>query len=136
MDWTTFAPFDALTVHARSHHAELLAAAERDRRRSLLAGNARPAHRLGARFATTMGRAATAARGWWPDSRDGLRSPEQELARRGVSWASDPAHDRELALELAAARLRRAGRTAAPSTVATLPAVRPLAGARHAAVAA
>ncbi len=43
-----------------------------------------------------------------PDSRDGLRSPEHELAARGVRWVNDPAHDLALARELAAARARRA----------------------------
>ena len=72
------------------------------------------------------------------DSRDGLRSPEQELARRGVRWAIDPAHDRALAGELAAARLRRHGRTAGPSTVSSAPAgaPRPIAVARRGAAAA
>lgn len=41
------------------------------------------------------------------DSRESLRSQEQQLAGRGVSWAMDPAYDVELAGELAAVRRRR-----------------------------
>lgn len=44
------------------------------------------------------------------DSRESLRSEEQQLARRGVSWTADAADDVELAQELAAARRRRAVR--------------------------
>lgn len=44
------------------------------------------------------------------DSRESLRSEEQQLAGRGVSWTADAADDAELAQELAAARRRRAGR--------------------------
>jgi hypothetical protein len=42
-----------------------------------------------------------------PDSRDGLRSKEQELAAVGVAWSSDSAHDEMLARQIEAARLRR-----------------------------
>jgi hypothetical protein len=42
-----------------------------------------------------------------PDSRDGLRSKEQELAATGVSWASDPGYDEMLARQIEDARLRR-----------------------------
>ena len=42
------------------------------------------------------------------DSRDGVRSEEHRLAVRGVPWTADPAEDRGLALELRAARARRA----------------------------
>ncbi|CAA9564661.1 MAG: hypothetical protein AVDCRST_MAG19-2133 [uncultured Thermomicrobiales bacterium] len=59
------------------------------------------------RMARAVARAAAAAGACWPDSRDRLRSPEHELARRGVTWASDPAHDLALARQLAAARARR-----------------------------
>lgn len=41
------------------------------------------------------------------DSRESLRSEEQQLAGRGISWVADPAYDAELAAELAAARRRR-----------------------------
>ena len=58
--------------------------------------------------AKTMARVAASVLACWPDSRDGLRSPEHELARRGVTWASDPAHDQALARELASARAHRA----------------------------
>ncbi|HEV2073557.1 MAG TPA: hypothetical protein VGR29_07940 [Thermomicrobiales bacterium] len=44
------------------------------------------------------------------DSRESLRSEEQQLAGRGVSWTADAADDVELAQELAAARRRRAVR--------------------------
>ena len=59
-------------------------------------------------MAKAVARAAAAVMASWPDSRDGLRSPEQELAARGVRWATDPAHDLALARELQAARTRRA----------------------------
>jgi len=42
-----------------------------------------------------------------PDSRDGLRSKEQELAATGVSWTSDPGYDEILARQIEDARLRR-----------------------------
>ena len=58
--------------------------------------------------AQAMARAAAAAAVYWPDSRDGLRSPEHELAVRGVRWANDTTHDLALAHELKAARARRA----------------------------
>ena len=58
--------------------------------------------------AKAVARVAAAAMAFWPDSRDGLRSPEQELAARGVRWATDPTHDLALARELEAARARRA----------------------------
>ncbi len=57
--------------------------------------------------AKAVARVAAAAMAFWPDSRDGLRSSEQELAARGVRWATDPAHDLALARELAAAHARR-----------------------------
>jgi hypothetical protein len=45
-----------------------------------------------------------------PDSRDKLRSKEQELAASGLTWATDPAHDEMLARQIESARLqRRAG---------------------------
>ncbi len=46
------------------------------------------------------------------DSRESLRSEEQQLAGRGVSWTADAADDAELARELAAARRRRNARRA------------------------
>ena len=58
--------------------------------------------------AKAMVRAVAAVVVHWPASRDGLRSPEHELAARGVRWASDPAHDVALAREINAARARRA----------------------------
>lgn len=53
-----------------------------------------------------------------PDSRDSLRSKEQELAATGVSWASDPAYDEMLVHQIEDARLRR--RVAYP-TVQSVP---------------
>jgi len=41
------------------------------------------------------------------DTRERLHSKEQELAMRGISWASDPAYDAALAREIAVARQRR-----------------------------
>jgi hypothetical protein len=41
------------------------------------------------------------------DSRDGLRSKEQELAVHGMNWTTDPAFDEALAHQIDAARLRR-----------------------------
>ena len=55
-----------------------------------------------------------------PDSRVGLRSPEHELAARGVRWVNDPAHDLALARELTAARARRA--RLVPATAPFVPA--------------
>ena len=42
-----------------------------------------------------------------PDSRESLRSKEQELAAVGFTWKPDPAHDEMLARQIDAARLRR-----------------------------
>jgi len=41
------------------------------------------------------------------DSRERLRSKEQELAMLGISWATDPLHDAALAREIEVARQRR-----------------------------
>jgi hypothetical protein len=41
------------------------------------------------------------------DSRERLRSQEQELAMLGITWASDPVHDAALAREIEIARQRR-----------------------------
>ena len=62
---------------------------------------------------------ATALR-FGADSRDGFRSEEHRFALHGGTWAADPAEDRELALELRAARARRARlvTVAAPATSA------------------
>ena len=40
------------------------------------------------------------------DSRPRLRSNEEELASRGISWQSDPAYDAMLAQQIETARLR------------------------------
>ena len=53
-------------------------------------------------------RAAAAVVVYWPDSRDGLRSPEHEAAARGLVWTNDPDLDLTLVRELAAARARSA----------------------------
>ncbi len=56
------------------------------------------------------------------DSRDGLRTQEQDLAGWGVTWASNPAHDEVLALEIRAARMRRlAGTTVSATPASTAP---------------
>jgi len=56
------------------------------------------------------------------DSRDGLRTKEQDLAGWGVTWASNPTHDEVLALELRAARMRRlAGTTVSATPASTAP---------------
>ena len=106
MDRTTVVPFDAPTIHARAHHAELLAAADRDRRLGRLGAGAHPARRFVSGLVAAA--RATAAMKSWPDGRDGLRSAEHELAAHGVTWSSDPSHDLALARELVAARARRA----------------------------
>lgn len=41
------------------------------------------------------------------DSRPRLRSNEEELASRGMSWQADPAYDAMLAQQIETARLRR-----------------------------
>jgi hypothetical protein len=41
------------------------------------------------------------------DSRERLRSKEQELAMLGITWASDPVHDAALAREITVARRGR-----------------------------
>ncbi len=53
------------------------------------------------------------------DSRDGLRTKEQDLAGWGVTWASNPTHDEVLALELRAARMRRLAGTTVSATPAS-----------------
>ena len=113
MNRQTFDLFDANAVYARAHHADLLAEAERDRRLGRAAVAGEPGHGFGGRLVAALERAAAAALRRWPDSRDGLRSPEHELAARGFTWATDHAHERELALELHASR-RRARRATAP----------------------
>lgn len=70
--------------------------------------------------AKAVARAAAAAVAHWPESRDGPRSPEQELAALGVRWGNDPAHDLALAREIAAAPARRARRV--PPAVPLAPA--------------
>ena len=57
-------------------------------------------------IAAALGRAAARI----PDSRETLRSKEQDLAALGVIWGADPAGDRELARELLAARAQRQAR--------------------------
>jgi hypothetical protein len=57
-----------------------------------------------------------------PDTRDGLRGKEEELASYLVNWASDPAYDRALAAELRVARRRHAGQPADAGAIG--PAVR------------
>ena len=83
-----------------------------EQERRLAGGRAdRPApawRRLTAVIGATLGRLAALV----PDSRDGLRSPEHELAARGIRWASDPAADRALAEELRAASAARHARLA------------------------
>lgn len=41
------------------------------------------------------------------DSRETLRTKEQDLANWGMAWSQDPTHDEGLAMELPAARARR-----------------------------
>ena len=49
------------------------------------------------------------------DSQDPLPSKDTELASYGVKWSTDPAHEIELAQEMATSRLLRcAGRTQTP----------------------
>ncbi len=56
------------------------------------------------------------------DSRDGLRTKEQDLAHWGVTWTRTPTDDEVLALELRAARMRRlAGTTVSAATAPTAP---------------
>lgn len=52
------------------------------------------------------------------DTRESLHTKEEQLARYGVSWSTDIAHDAELAAELAASRQRcLAGVVAAPPLI-------------------
>ncbi len=56
------------------------------------------------------------------DSREGLRSSEQQLAAYGVCWVANPAYDVELAQELKFARERRhADVLATPPVQSTMP---------------
>ena len=118
MDWTTFVPFDAPTIHARAHHAELLAAAHRDRCIGRLGADAHPARRFVSGLASAIRTTAASAMTYWPDGREGLRSAEHELAARGVTWRSDLSHDLALARELEAARAHRARRALAVPSLA------------------
>ena len=114
---------DTVGVLAAMDHRQALAAAARARRsdelrlsadaRAVLTGARRSVARARVvagldLVAKALARAAAAALVYWPDSRDGLRPPEHELAARGVRWTNDPVHDRELAREVEAARARRA----------------------------
>jgi hypothetical protein len=54
------------------------------------------------------------------DSREILRSKEQELAALGVTWTTDPAHERELAEELRAGLARRAASAPRYPTLAAI----------------
>ena len=91
-----------------------LAQAESNRR----AASARPATSAAAKAAGVFARLVSLMGALVPDSRDGLRSKEQELAAWGITWQGDRAHDEALALELRAARFRRQAGIAAPASAA------------------
>ncbi|MDP9368361.1 MAG: hypothetical protein M3Q03_08815 [Chloroflexota bacterium] len=102
---------DARLLQVQDHLAE--AAANRR------AAAARPAPATGTRAsAGALARLGASMAALVPDSRDGLRTEEQDLAVWGVRWVADSAHDEELALELQAARARRQAGTAAPAAPA------------------
>ena len=119
MDRATFILYDGNTIHALSRHADLLAEAERDRRLGQVGTAGGRGPRLAGRLVATLERVAATAIRHWPDSRDGLRSPEQELAARGVTWATDGARDLELARELQAAHRHPARRAPVPVAMPT-----------------
>lgn len=99
---------DARLLQVQDHLAEAAAnrraAAARPTSATGTRASARALARLGARMAALV-----------PDSRDGLRTKEQDLAAWGVRWVPDSAQDEALALELQAARARRQAGTAAPA---------------------
>ena len=115
MDWPSLPPLDNHTIYAHTHAADPRAAAEQARRLRHLQGaeHGRLARRLAAALEQVADRAIHA----WPDSRDGLRSAEHELAARGVTWDADPVQDRELARELEVARRRRVQRAPRPMSL-------------------
>jgi hypothetical protein len=117
----------AYTQATESRRQDLLAAAATAR---LIASGDTGTRRPGAvagllhGIASALGRAAA----FIPDSREAIRSKEQNLAALGVTWTTDSAHERELAAELRAGLARRA---AAPPRYPTLAAIdRARAGAR------
>lgn len=69
------------------------------------------------RAGTAIGAALSRVGALPSDSREGLRSPEQQLAAYGVRWATDLAYETELAQELAAAGQQRRACVAAPRIV-------------------
>jgi hypothetical protein len=92
-----------------------LAQAESNRR----AASARPAASAVTRAAGVFARIISLMGALVPDSRDGLRSKEQDLAAWGITRQGDGAHDEALALELRAARFRRQVGIATPASVAS-----------------
>lgn len=91
-------------------------AAARGRFARDVAGDRRPRSGGGPRriFAAAFARLGTLA----PNSHDGLRSKEQELAACGVSWTADPAVDEVLARQIESARRRRRNGPCAADDVA------------------
>lgn len=74
--------------------------------RARLTDQARPAvlgNPAGGAIRTAFGRVGTVAY----DSREGLRSKEQDLAAYGITWTTDLGDEEDLARELQAARQRR-----------------------------
>lgn len=94
---------------------------ESDTRRRIRA--AQPVPAIKTQTATgTLGRLASLLGALARDSRDTLRTKEQDLAGWGVTWTQDPAQDEALALELQAARDRRQARAASPAVPSGVPA--------------
>jgi hypothetical protein len=77
------------------------------------------------RFIVAVRDAARATLSWLADlpcdSRERLHSKEYELATLGVNWMSDPAHDAELAQEIAIARRQRLASNQIPGDAAMAP---------------
>src|SRR3712207_3062056 len=111
MNWANYTPSE---IHALARQADLLAEGARDRRLAEIDRANGTSQSVGGRLGCALSRLAVGALRRWPDSRPSLRSPEQELAARGVAWASDPGHDLDLARELRLAQWRRAHRALVP----------------------
>lgn len=100
-------PFSPADVQATEFRRQDLLAAAAEAR--LIASGGSATRRPGAvagvlrGIASALGRATSLI----PDSRDPLRSKEQELAALGVTWGTDPAGDYALARELHLARAQR-----------------------------
>jgi hypothetical protein len=112
---------DVYEVKSMERQLRLAAAAERSRYADVAAARGSLPVLAAARrfFAAALGRIAALAH----DSRDGLRSSEQELAALGVRWGSDPAYDAMLARQIEAARGR--SRAGDPATQGAPAAARP-----------